>query len=130
LNVAASVVGGRTVAVLTFAGPEIIGGSLTDGSYRLNIRGNLIRDEFSRELDGDGDGAAGGDRADAFFRLYGDSDGDSDVDLLDLGRFLSTFGRRPGDRHYLDYMDFNGDDRVGLIDLLAFARRLGKQLNP
>ena len=75
------------------------------------------------------DGVAGGDRSDSFFRLYGDSDGDRDVDLHDLGRFLATLGSRPGDPHYLAYLDFNGDDRIGLIDLVAFAHRLGTQLN-
>ena len=35
-----------------------------------------------------------------------------------------------GDPHYLAYFDVNGDDRVGLIDLVAFARRLGTQLEP
>ena len=130
LNVASSIVSGRTIAVLTFTGPGIIGGSLADGNYKLTIKSDLVRDASGRGLDGDGDGAAGGDSADAFFRLYGDSDGDRDVDLLDLARFLSTFGRRPGDPRYLDYMDFNGDDRVGLIDLLAFALRVGKELNP
>src|SRR5262249_49999384 len=32
-RLAVSVVGGRTVAVLTFAGPEFVGGSLADGQY-------------------------------------------------------------------------------------------------
>ena len=85
---------------------------------------------MGRELDGDGDGNGGGDRVDAFFRLFGDSDGDRDVDLHDLGRFLSTFGRRPGDPHYLAYFDVNGDDRIGVIDLVAFARRVGSRLDP
>jgi len=130
VNVAASVVAGRTVGVVTFTGPGIIGGSLADGNYTLTVRADRIRDELGRELDGDGDGNGGGDRADAFFRLYGDSDGDRDVDLLDLVRFLSTVGRRRGNSGYLDYMDFNGDDRVAAIDLLAFALRLGRELNP
>lgn len=129
LNVAASLVEGRTVAVLMFSGSGIIGGSLADGNYMLTIRGDHVRDGAGRELDGDRDGNGGGGRVDAFFRLFGDSDGDRDVDLLDLGRFLSTLGRRQGNRHYLDYMDFDGDDRVGVIDLLAFARRLGRDLN-
>ncbi len=55
LNVAASVVGGRTVAVLTFTGTDIIGGSLADGNYTLTIRGDRIHDELGRELDGDGE---------------------------------------------------------------------------
>lgn len=108
----------------------MVGGSLPDGRYRLILHAEKIRDGHANSLDGDGDGNSGGDRTEAFFRLYGDSDGDADVDLIDLGRFLSTLGRRRGDSHYLSYMDFNGDDRVSLIDLLAFAHQLGKHLNP
>ncbi|MCI0333449.1 MAG: hypothetical protein L0228_09520 [Planctomycetes bacterium] len=67
---------------------------------------------------------------DAFFRLYGDSDGDRDVDLHDLFSFLSTLGRRRGDPGFLWYMDYNGDDRVGVTDLLAFVHRIGTHLDP
>jgi hypothetical protein len=130
LSVAASVVGGRTVAVLTFAGPGVVGGSLADGNYTLTVHGDHVRDGDGTALDGDGDGAAGGDRSDALFRLYGDSDGDRDVDLCDLGRFLSTLGRRAGDPGYLWFLDVNSDDRVGVVDLVAFARRLGSRLGP
>ncbi len=130
LTVAASVVDGRTVAVLTFTGPGVFGGSLADGNYTLTIRGDRVRDAIGRELDGDRDGNGGGDRADAFHRLFGDSDGDRDVDVHDLGRFLSTLGRRAGDPGFRSYFDVNGDDRVGLIDFAAFARRLGTNLNP
>jgi hypothetical protein len=125
-----SLVGGKTVAVLTFDGPEFVGGSLADGNYTLTVRADRVHDRWGGELDGDGDGSGGGNRADGFHRLFGDSDGDRDVDLADLGRFLSTFGRRAGDPGYLSYFDVNGDDRVGLIDLLAFARRLGTHLDP
>jgi hypothetical protein len=103
LQMAALTVSGRTQAVFTFAGADIVGASLADGNYTLTVKGDLVRDGLGRALDGDEDGTAGGDRADAFFRLYGDSDGDRDVDLLDLGRFLSTVGRRQGDSHYLGY---------------------------
>jgi hypothetical protein len=130
LNVATSVVGGRTVAVLTFSGTGIIGGSLADGNYTPTIRGNHIRDEVGREVDGDGDGNGGGTYSEAFHRLYGDSDGDRDVDLHDLGQFLSAFGDRAGESDYWWYFDVNGDDRVGVVDLVAFAKRLGTSLNP
>jgi hypothetical protein len=130
LNVAISIVNGQTVAVLTFAGAGIVGGSLVDGNYALTICGDLVHDAYGRALDGDADGTAGGNRSDSLFRLYGDSDGDRDVDLRDLGRFLSSFGRRRGDTHYLAYFDVNGDDQVGVVDLIAFARRLGTHMNP
>ena len=126
LNVVASVVGGRTVAVLTFTGSDIIGGSLADGSYTLTVRGDLIRDEVGRELDGDRDGNGGGDRVDAFFRLFGDSDGDGDVDWLDRDLFRSAFGKSIGDADYLWYFDFDGDGDVDGLDNGQFNRRFGQ----
>jgi hypothetical protein len=130
LNVATSLMDGQTVAILTFTGSDIFGGSLADGNYALTIRGDLVHDRFGRALDGDGDGAAGGDDSESLFRLYGDSDGDRDVDFHDLGRFLTTLGRDSSDSKYLAYFDVNGDDRVGVVDLVSFARRIGTQLNP
>jgi hypothetical protein len=130
LSVATSLANGRTVAVLTFTGSEIIGASLADGNYALAIRGDLVHDRFGRTLDGDADGTAGGDRGDAFHRLFGDSDGDRDVDLHDLWRFLGTLGRTASDPNYLWYFDVNNDARVGVFDLIAFGRRLGSDLDP
>ncbi len=124
-----SQVNGETVAALTFAGTEFVGGSLADGSYTLIVRADGVHDRWGRELDGDGDRAAGGDRSVPIFRLFGDSDGDRDVDLYDLGQFLSTFGRRRGSPHFLWFMDVNGDEVVGVVDLVAFTRRLGTRLN-
>src|SRR5207244_4369532 len=59
VSVAASVVDGRTVAILT-----ITGGSLADGNYTLTVRGDHVRDRAGRELDGDADGNSGGDSVD------------------------------------------------------------------
>src|SRR5688572_12438656 len=73
LTVAASVLNGRTVAVLTFVGPDVVAGSLADGSYTLIVHADRVHDRWRRELDGDADGSAGGDRADGFARLFGDS---------------------------------------------------------
>jgi hypothetical protein len=123
LNVAASVVGGRTIAVLSFSGSGIIGGSLADDGYTLTIRGDHIRDEVGRELDGDRDGNGGGDRVDVFFRLFGDSDGDGDVDWLDRDLFRSAFGKRAGEAGYLWYFDFDGDGDVDGRDKGEFNRR-------
>jgi hypothetical protein len=121
LRVAAAELNGRTVVTLSFTGAGIVGGSLFDGRYVLTIRGEKIRDTLGQQLDGDGDGLTGGDRREEFFRRYGDSDGDGDVDRFDRDRFLSTFLRRRGDARYLWYMDLENDGRVGLIDLLAFT---------
>src|SRR5262249_38551297 len=90
LSVALSVLDGRTVALLTFVGDEVVAGSLADGNYTLTIHGDLLRDTLGRRLDPDGDGAEGGDRTDGFFRYFGDADGDRDVDDQDEQLFQST----------------------------------------
>jgi hypothetical protein len=126
LNVAASVVNGRTVAVFTFTEADLVGGSLAEGNYVLTIRGDHIHDRFGRELDGDGNGVAGGDRSDAFFRLFGDSDGDGDVDGLDRDAFRSAFKSSVGNPDYLWYFDFDGDGNVDGHDNGQFNRRFGQ----
>jgi hypothetical protein len=130
LIVASSVVDGRTVAVVTFTGTGISGGSLADGNYQLTILGSRVHDGLGQELDGDSNGTAGGNRVDAFFRFFGDSDGDRDVDVHDLVRFLSTLGKRRGDSHFLWYFDYDSDGNVGLEDAYQFALRFGRRLNP
>lgn len=127
LSVATSVAGGRTIAVVTFTGPGVVAGSLADGTYTLTIRAGHVRDLVGRELDGDGDGNGGGDRAAQFHHLFGDSDGDRDVDLA---RFLSAVGHRPGAPGYQAYFDVDDDERIGVTDTLALARRLGSRPAP
>jgi hypothetical protein len=121
-----SLVSGKTVTVLTFAGPGFVGGSLADGSYTLTILADHVHDRWGRELDGEGDGSAGGDRVDGFFRLFGDSDGDRDVDWLDRDLFRSAFGKSAGEAGYLWYFDFDGDGDVDGLDNGQFNRRFGQ----
>jgi hypothetical protein len=125
-QVSISLVGGKTVAVLTFAGPEFVGGSLADGSYTLTVRADRVHDRWGRELDGDGDGSAGGDRVDHFFRLFGDADGDGQVDGQDRERFRSAYKTKAGDAGYLWYFDFDGDGVIDGRDNGEFNRRFGQ----
>lgn len=60
---------------------------------------------------------------DGFVRLFGDSDGDGDVDALDRDAFRSAFGTSAGD---LWYFDFNGDGNVDGRDNGQFNRRFGQ----
>jgi hypothetical protein len=124
-SVATSVQGSRTVAVLTFTGADVIGGSLPDGHYTVTVHGGLVRDGLGQRLDGAGNGQVGSDRTDAFFRLFGDSDGNGRVDLGDLFRFFGTLGKRAGDPGYLWYFDYYGDGRVDFGDLFQLLRRFG-----
>src|SRR5439155_7909968 len=72
LNQTVSVVDGQTVVMLTFAGTDIVGGSLADGRYTLNVLSGRVRDALGNALDGDGNGQAGGDNLSQLLRLFGD----------------------------------------------------------
>ena len=125
-DLAISEVGGRSVAILTFAGPEFVGGSLPDGTYILTVRGEHIRDGEGRQLDGDRDSNGGGDREESFHRLFGDTDGDADVDAEDRGAFRSSFGKTADEAGYLWYFDFDADGDVDGRDNGEFNRRFGQ----
>ena len=81
-----------------------------------------IVDESGRAVDGDG--TAGGDQVDSFFRLFGDSDGDGEVDRTDLAALLSTLGKRSGEAGYLPIFDFNANGRIDVRELGQVARRV------
>ena len=121
-----AILGDKTVAVLTFVGTEFIGGSLSDGSYTLTVRADRVHDRWERELDGDANGLPGGNRVDTFFRLFGDSDGDGDVDRLDRDLFRTAFKTNAGEVGYLWYFDFDGDGEVDGRDNGQFNRRFGQ----
>jgi hypothetical protein len=121
-----SLVDGKTVAVLTFSGTKFVGGSLADGGYTLTVRADRVHDRFGRELDGDGNGSAGGDRLDDFFRLFGDSDGDRDVDGLDRELFRSALKTSADEAGYLWFFDFDADGDVDGQDNGQFNRRFSR----
>jgi ELWxxDGT repeat protein len=120
IQVNASVADGRTVVVLTFAGPGIIGGSLPDGDYTLTVQAAGVHDEAGLGLTADFTGS--------FFRLFGDSNGNGVIDLQDLAAFASTFGKSAGDPGYLAYFDYYGTGTVDFSDLLQLLRRIGKRV--
>jgi hypothetical protein len=121
----------HTAATLTFTGAQIIGGSLQDGNYSLVMDSTKIHDATGGLLDGDGDGLSGGARAaDTFFRLFGDSDGDRDVDNLDLFHFRQAFGSASADANYKAYFDYDSDGDVDNLDLFHFRQRFGTTLAP
>lgn len=115
---------GRTVVVLTFSGETLIGDSLADGQYTLIIHGDKVLDAQGRPLDGDADGEAGGDLVDvSIHRLFGDTDGDGDVDNLDFLRLRSTFRKQAGDEGYLAFLDYDDDGLIDALDLAEVAKR-------
>ncbi|MEM6468239.1 MAG: hypothetical protein AAF802_01625 [Planctomycetota bacterium] len=116
-----STVEGKTEARLTFSGVEVDAtGSLIDGNYRLEILDTLVTDQQGRALDGDGDFIAGGLARDDFFRLFGDSDGDRDVDGVDFLAFRRAFRTVGTDNAFDQAFDSDNDVDVDGIDFLAF----------
>jgi ELWxxDGT repeat protein len=135
VNVSSNVVGGKTVVLLTFSGSSVeTSGSLMDGNYQLTIRSDLVLDSYGQELDGDDDGVAGGDylfgetAADAFFRLFGDTDGDRDVDNMDAARLRGTMNKTAAQTGYLWFLDYNKDNVVNTVDNSQFLLRYAKKL--
>ncbi|MEZ6122106.1 MAG: Calx-beta domain-containing protein [Planctomycetaceae bacterium] len=117
----------RTIVVLSFLGSTEASGSLTDGNYRLNIDGDLL------SVDADGDGAVGGIGQVSFHRLFGDSDGDRDVDGRDLGNFRKALFARPdAPSIYSNVFDFDNDGLIfgDLDDYFAFLSHYGVRLDP
>jgi ELWxxDGT repeat protein len=94
----------QTVARLTFSGALTQFGSLMDGNYQLTVLAAQVS-AAGQQLDGDGDGAPGGDYtttpADSVFRYFGDVNGDRVINGLDFGFFRSAFGTAVGDPGYL-----------------------------
>jgi subtilisin-like proprotein convertase family protein len=124
-DVTSQYVNGRTVATLTFSGSDIIGGSLADGNYRLTTL-DTITDASGNRLDGNGDGSAGDDRTDDFFRLYGDVTGDGSVDVFDLLQLRQAY--EPSGGTYNAALDYDGDGEVDIFDLLEFRKRFGSSI--
>jgi glucose/arabinose dehydrogenase len=126
LNVSAQVVSGRTVATLSFLTftDADSNHSLSDGLYRLTVKGAAITDVTGRPIDADGDGYTGGDRVVSFHRLFGDSNGDQDVDNGDLFQFRTAFAPPANSPIF----DFNGDGDVDNGDLFQFRTRFGMRL--
>ena len=124
------VIGGKTVVTLTFLdGPSVVfrptGNTLADGNYELTIDASKVT-AFDMELDGDEDGAAGGDyvfgdeEADAFFRLFGDLDGSRFVGNNDYALFRLAFRKALGEEGYDPLFDSDGSGFIGNNDYALF----------
>jgi hypothetical protein len=120
LAVSTTVTGGVTVATLTF--PAGTGGSLADGNWVLRTVAAQVRDAAGTAMTAD--------RTDAFYRLFGDSDGDRDVDGADRNRLNTTFGKTSADPGFLAYFDWDRDGDVDDRDRRQFRQRRGTTLAP
>jgi hypothetical protein len=114
VSLSASVVNDAATRVtLTFSGGPVEFGSLADGRYTLTASAAALN------LDGNGDGIAGDDFTTSLHRLFGDNDGDGDVDAQDFGAFRAAFGGTS------NTFDFDNDGDVDAADFVAFRGRFG-----
>jgi hypothetical protein len=107
-----------------FGGSDL--SSLGDGHYELRFDCTAICDLVGNTLiddDGMDDGSLTIDRSTAssnsdFLRLFGDSNGDGNVDKADLGEFIVAFVRGS----YRSIFDADGDGLIDRYDLKAFMQ--------
>jgi hypothetical protein len=128
-------VAGKTIATIEFGGrfTEAATGSLIDGNYRLTIVGSRIRRAGTNiAIDADGDGVPGGnyslgDQAvDAFFRWFGDINGNGRVDIDDRSAFDATFRKMVGEVGFDARFDVNADGFINHLDRRRFLRLLAR----
>ncbi|QDV47603.1 FG-GAP repeat protein [Stieleria neptunia] len=134
ITVTASDEGGRTSAMLSFSGDSTIPGSnsLADGNYRLEIIADQVVTPGDNAMRSDavfGGQSAAQPNNDDFFRLFGDTDGDGDVDGQDYGRFGLSFLRLSGDPNYDSDLDYDWDGDVDGQDYGRFGLRFLRQRN-
>ena len=108
------------MATLTFSGANVESGSLADGRWVLSVDRIKVRSLTGVEMAADFTGQ--------LHRLFGDSEGDGDVDVLDLGRFRQSYGKTVGQTGYAAHFDFDGDGDVDILDLGRFRQRYGTRL--
>jgi hypothetical protein len=120
------------VTLGNFSGADTTAGSLNDGRYVLTALASQIT-AGGAPLDGNGDGTAGDNYtltdAGGLFRLFGDADGDRDVDNRDLFALFGTFDKRAGDPGYLAFFDADGDGDIDNLDVFRAFQRYGTALS-
>ncbi|MCD0458207.1 choice-of-anchor I family protein [Roseiconus lacunae] len=122
--------GGKTVVVLTFdaadasvvsrLGTGVLGNSLIDANYRLDIAAaNVVAGSSAMATDYLFGGQTASDASnDDFFRLYGDASGDGVVNFADLdNHFAPGFFATQGSASYDATLDGDGDGVINFEDL-------------
>jgi hypothetical protein len=132
-KVTASNATGVTVITLNdFTGSSSQFGSLADGRYTLTALASHITDNLGQALDGDANGQPGGNYhfgdAHGLFRMFGDINGDRQVDGFDFGALSFSYSSLANQPNYLWFLDVNGDGQIDGFDLSQFSGRFNTLL--
>ena len=111
----------------TMSFPGYANGILPDDDYSATLTAAGITDAAGTWLDGDNDGAPGGDYRLNFFSLAGDANHDGIVDITDLGILATNWQTSP--RNF-SQGDFNYDGQVDISDLGILATNWQKNVSP
>lgn len=116
-----SVVGGQTVVVVTFESSlRNSAGVLIDGNYQLTMTSSKVFRDGRPMAE---DFVFGDSEDETFLCFFGDSDGDRDVDNVDLARFLDTYRKSVDDPGFDMNFDFEADGDVDNVDLAQYLQR-------
>ncbi len=109
---------GYTQWAVTFSGAGVTGGSIANGAYDITVQdpGSITAMSDSQDLSLAPSGIGGATQA--FYRLYGDINGDEFVNASDNLKFKQALTT------YNAAFDFNGDDVVNAADNFKFKNDL------
>jgi hypothetical protein len=106
---------------LSFSGSGTQHGSLMDGIYDLTVRSSFLRNSA-------GQTPPGPDKILTFHRLFGDSNGDKQVNKSDSNAFKKAMGATSTSSKYVRWFDFNADNVINSFDDGQFKLRNGTRL--
>jgi hypothetical protein len=128
-----TVIGGDTVATITFQGGTAATYKLANGTYALNDGNCTLTIDHTKVTDAtsglqlNGNGTGGnytfGPSA-GFYRLFGDLYGQHFVSTKDLVEMLLALGSSTGSSRYNAALDYDGSGTITVADLIQLLKRL------
>jgi hypothetical protein len=107
--------------IITFAGANVIGGSIADGEYDLTINPNLVINATGQHL-------ATQPSTFTFYRLLGDADGNRTVNTLDIAAIRREAGTTAASPNYLWLFDADWNGTINTTDIIELRRRAGRTI--
>ena len=111
---------------LTYTATWTLPQSLPDDQYTATLDASKITNSAAKNLDGNGDGIGGDNATFTFYRLFGDTTGNAEVNGEDLDVFVDKWLSNPD----ATGLDADGDDFVNFIDFAAFAKNWAASFSP